>query len=72
MKKIFLGLILFTLIIAFSFSYVFAADNNSMLENAANGIRNVVGSAENTVENAAKDVSNTSKNATGAMENEYK
>lgn len=53
---------------AFSFTFCFANDNN-MLQDAANGVRNVVGGAENTVEDAAKGVSNASKNTTENMEN---
>lgn len=64
-KKLFFT-ILTILTLAFSFTYVFAADG---LQGAANTVRNVVGGAENTIENAAKGVSNTSKNATGAVEN---
>ncbi len=63
-------LISFSILIAMilSFTVCFANDNH-MLENAANGVRNVVGSAENAVEDAAKDVSNTSKEATNNIEN---
>ena len=54
----------------FSFSVVLAADDNGgMLQDAANGVRNVVGGAENAVEDGAKDIANTSRNATGDMEN---
>ena len=52
----------------FSFMVCFANDNKNPVQDAANGVRNVVGNAENTVENAAKDISNTSKNATGNLE----
>ena len=67
-KKLLYSLVLFFAIIIFAVSYTFAANDNSMLGDAANGIRNFVGDAENTVENAAKDVSNASKDATGDME----
>ena len=50
----------------FSFSTCFA---NNGLQDAADGIRNVVGDAENAVEDAAKDISNASKNATAEIEN---
>ena len=49
----------------FSFSTCFA---NNDLQNAADGVRNIVGGAENAIEDAAKDVSNASKNVTGRME----
>lgn len=52
---------------AFSFTFCFANDNN-MLKDAADGVRNAVGGAENAVEDAAKGVSNASKNATGNLE----
>lgn len=49
----------------FSFSVCFA---NNGLQDAADGVRNVVGGAENAVEDAARDISNASKDATGKME----
>ena len=49
----------------FSFSICFA---NNGLQEAADGVRNVVGDAENAVEGAARDISNASKDATGKME----
>ncbi len=52
---------------AFTFSTVFAANNIG--ESAVEGIRNVVGGAENVVENVAGDVANGVKSGTGAMEN---
>lgn len=64
-KKILLSICI-TVALVFSVTYTFAAN---MLEDAANGVRNVVGGAENAVEDAAKDVSNTSKDITGDMEN---
>lgn len=58
-------------IIAFSFilgiSYSFAANN--MASDAVQGVRNVVGGAENVVEGAASGVANGVKNVTGATEN---
>ncbi len=65
-------LISFAIIVAFIFSvtFSFAADNNNGFEDAANGVRDIVGGAENAVEDAAKDVSNTSKDATGNLEND--
>ena len=49
----------------FSFSICFA---NNGLQDAADGIRNVVGDAENAVEGAARDISNASKNVTNEIE----
>ena len=49
----------------FSFSVCFA---NNGLQEAAEGVRNVVGGAENAIEDAARDVSNTSKNVTNNIE----
>ena len=63
-KKLFFSLCLVLLFI-FSFTYTFAANG---LEDAAEGVRNVVGGAENVVEDAAKDVSNTSRDITGGVE----
>lgn len=65
-RKILFGLLFFIFILAFSVSYTFAANG---LENAANGVKNVVGNAENSIENTARGVANTSKDATEAMEN---
>ena len=62
-------LISFSILIAMILSFTVCFANNNMLENAANGVRNVVGGAENAVEDAAKDVSNTSKEATNNIEN---
>lgn len=64
-KKLFISIAIILSVI-FSFGICLANDG---LQNAANGVRNVVGNAENAVEGAAKDISNASKNATGAMEN---
>lgn len=66
-KKIFVALAILTIGI-FSFSICFA-NNDHMLEDAANGVRNVVGGAENAIENGARDIANTTKGATGAAEN---
>lgn len=49
----------------FSFSTCFA---NNELQDAADGVRNVVGGAENAIEDAAKNISNASKDATEKME----
>lgn len=64
-KKILFSLCLVLLFI-FSFTYTFAANG---LESAADGVRNVVGGAENMIEGAAKGVSNTTKDMTGGIEN---
>lgn len=66
-KKIFVALAILTIGI-FSFSICFA-NNDHMLEDAANGVRNVVGGAENAIEDGARDIANTTKSATGAAEN---
>ena len=67
-KKLFISFaILISLI--FSFTICFANDGGNMVKDAADNVRNAVGSVENTVENAAKDVANTSKNVTGNIEN---
>lgn len=66
-RKFLYVIILFVAIILLSTSFTFAVTKPAM-ENAANGIRNVVGSAENTIENAAAGVANTSKNVTGDIE----
>ena len=66
-KKIFVALAILTIGI-FSFSICFA-NNDHMLEDAANGVRNVVGGAENAIEEGARDIANTTKGATGAAEN---
>ena len=64
-RKLFISwAILLTII--FSFSICFATD---VLQDAANGVRDVVGGAENAVEGAVNDITNASKNATSNMEN---
>lgn len=55
----------FIIMAIFSFSFCYA---NNGLQDAADGVRNVVGGAENAVEDAAKNISNASKDATGKME----
>ena len=62
-----LAIVLSILIVAiFSFSVCFA---NDMVNDAVEGVRNVVGGAENAVEDAAGDVSNATKDATNTMGN---
>lgn len=68
-KKLLFSLLLLTLAIVFGVSFTFANNDTSSWENAADGVRNVVGDVENGVENAARDISNTSKDATRDMEN---
>lgn len=68
-KKILYSTFLLLAATLFISSYAFAANDNSMLKDAANGVRNVVGGAENAVEDAARGVSNTSKNITENMQN---
>lgn len=66
-KKLLTIAFAFIFAFAFTFSTVFAANNIG--EGAVEGIRNIVGGAENVVENAAGDVVNGVKSGTGAMEN---
>ena len=68
-KKFFYSTIVLIVISLCVACYTFAADNNTMLQNAADGVRNVVGGAENAMEDAARGVSNTSRNITGGMQN---
>ena len=56
------GILIMTI---FSFTVCFA---NNGLQEAADGVRNVVGDAENAVEDAARNISNASKEATNSME----
>lgn len=69
-KKILISLIVLFLIT--SFGCLCLADNegndNNMGQDVVDGIRNVVGGAENAVEDAARDVANGSREATGDME----
>ena len=53
----------------FSFSVCFANNDGSMLHDAANGVRDAVGGAENAIEDGAKGIANTTKGATGSAEN---
>ena len=47
----------------------FANDAGTMLQDAANGVKNAVGGAENVLENTAGGAANTAKNATQGIEN---
>ena len=53
----------------FSFSVCFANNDGSMLQDAANGVRDAVGGAVNAIEDGAKDIANTTKGVTGSAEN---
>ena len=53
----------------FSFSVCFANNDGSMLQDAANGVRDAVVGAENAIEDGAKDIANTTKGVTGSAEN---
>ncbi len=66
-KKLF-TILSILLIGIFTFSFCYATENN-MLKDAAEGVRNAVGGAENVIEDGARDLSNTSKNITGGTEN---
>ena len=68
-KKIYYGIILLFVSLFLASTYTFAANDNSMLHDAANSVRNMVGGAENAIEGAAQNISNTSRSATGAMQN---
>lgn len=69
MNKKFLISIAIILSVIFSFTICFANDDGNGLKDAADGVRNVVGGAENAIEDAAKNVSNASKDATNGIEN---
>lgn len=60
-------LIVSSVIIIAIFSFTICLANNGLQE-AADGVRNVVGGAENAIEDAAKNISNASKDATNRME----
>lgn len=64
-KKLAIFLSIFVLVVL-SFSVCFA---NNMVNDAVNGVRNVVGGAENAVEGAANGIANGIKGATNSVEN---
>lgn len=75
-KKLYITILALLTIALFSYSFTFAANDMS----AVDGIRNVVGGAENVVEDAGKGVvdgirnvtsgvENTAENATGTVQN---
>lgn len=66
-KKLF-AIVAVLIIGIFSFSVCLATDNN-MFQDATNGVRNIVGGAENALENGARSIGNTTKSATNSIEN---
>lgn len=64
-KKIYISILSIIAILALSFSYTFAANDMS----AVDGIRNVVGGAENVVEDAGKGIVDGVRNITSNGEN---
>ncbi|MFR0822969.1 MAG: hypothetical protein ACLU84_02130 [Clostridia bacterium] len=65
-KKVLITLFALIAGLIFSFSYTFAAENTT--GNPVEGIRNVVGGAENAIEGAAGGVANGVKSGVGATE----
>ena len=55
-------------IVIFGVSYSFAANNN-IASDAAQGIRNIVGGAENVIENTAGGLTNGMRNGMATMDN---
>ena len=68
-KKILYSILLFLVITFFSVTYCFANDFSRDMHDAANGVRDAVGGAENTVEGAAAGVVEGSKDITRGIEN---
>ena len=66
-KRIFITSLVLAFAIFCSFSYCFA--NNNIAQDAANGVRNVVGGAENVVENAGSGIVNGIKSGVNTTEN---
>ena len=64
-KKI---LVAMTIVLALILPFTLSFANNGFQE-ATDGVRNVMGGAENVMEDAAQGISNTTKNITGGMEN---
>lgn len=64
-KKLYITILTLLAILTFSISYTFASNNMA----AVDGIRNVVGGAENVVENAGKGIVDGVKNVTSAGQN---
>lgn len=63
-KILFSTVIAFSIGLIFSFSSVFATNTNPV-----DGIRNVIGGAENVMQNTASGITNGIRNATGTMTN---
>ena len=64
-KKI---LVAMTIVLALILPFTLSFANNGFQE-ATDGIKNVMGGAENVMEDAAQGISNTTKNITGGIEN---
>lgn len=64
-KKLYITILTLLAILAFSISYTFAANNMT----AVDGIRNVVGGAENVVEDAGRGIVDGVRNVTSAGQN---
>ena len=64
-KKLYITILTLLAILTFSISYTFASNNMA----AVDGIRNVVGGAENVVENAGKGIVDGVRNVTSAGQN---
>lgn len=66
-KKIFISTLLIVSLLIASTS-CFAADNNTTWQDGVNGVRNVVGGAENVIEDAAQGTAGAIKNGTNNIE----
>lgn len=64
-KKIYISLLILLVVSVLSFSFTYATDNMTVVD----GIRNVVGGAENTLENAGNGVVSGIRNVTSAGQN---
>ena len=64
-KKLYITLFILLAILTFSFSYTFATNNIAVVD----GIRNVVGGAENVMENAGNGIVSGVRNVTSAGQN---
>jgi len=64
-KKLYITILTLLAILAFSFSYTFAANNIAVVD----GIRNVVGGAENVMEDAGNGIVSGIRNVTSAGQN---
>lgn len=64
-KKLYITIITLLAILTFSISYTFAANNITVVD----GIRNVVGGAENVMENAGNGIVSGVRNITSAGQN---